>query len=102
MLSICCVWVKVQHLNNLTKKKKKKSPKSLSKAELGAISSAYLVWPPLELLSQGDRALDRNVLLVQVGLTFTAGGASFRVERGPIQPSAFTQSQHRLTLTQQL
>lgn len=80
----------------------KSTPKSIYTVEPTAISSAYLVWPPLELLSQRDWALDRNALLVQVGLTFTAGGASFRVERGSIQPSPLTQPQHRLALTQQL
>lgn len=95
--------VKVDHLYKPLTKNQMKKPLRRKKTELGApLSAAYLVWPPLELLSQGDRTLDRNALLVQVGLTFTAGGASFRVERGPIQPSAFTQSQHRLTLTQQL
>lgn len=66
------------------------------------LRSSHLVRPPLELLSQGDRALDRDVLLVQAGLALAAGGASLRVERGPVQPPALAQPQHRLTLTQQL
>lgn len=67
-----------------------------------SIYGAYLVRPPLELLSQGDRTLNWDVLLVQAGLTLTASGASLRVERGPIQPPALAQPQYRLALTQQL
>ena len=61
-----------------------------------------LVRPPLELLPQGHRALHRDALLVQAGLTLAAGGASLSVERGPIQPASLSQPQDRLALTQQL
>lgn len=66
------------------------------------VQTADLVRPPLEVLPQGDGALQGDALLVQAGLALPAGGASLRIKRGAIEPPPLTQPQHRLTLTQQL
>ena len=65
-------------------------------------SGAHLVGPPLELLAEGDGALQWRALLVQVGLALAAGGAALGVEGGAVQPAALPQPQHRLALPQQL
>lgn len=66
------------------------------------VAGAHLVGPPLELLAEGDGALQRRALLVQAGLALAAGGAALGVERGAVQPAALAQPQHRLPLAQQL
>lgn len=62
---------------------------------------AHLIRPPLELLPQSDRALQRHTLLVKAWFSLAAGGATLRIEGGSIQPPPLAQPQDRLALAEQ-